>query len=238
MKIIEKKNDKIKLKGGLVNPNDKKLDVPYPLPDHNHFFTILIGTAGSGKSSLLANLLEGPYARQFDNIHWFSPSAHTLPKKFREKLADERVYPTLDNLEEVIEDTKASDETALFVFDDCVKMISEKIKPMMNLAFNRRHIGKGVAMYIVTQKVRAIPLVLRSAVDSLAFFSLRNKTENQAVFEDYLSNFLDQDEYKALSRYVANSGSHPFLFSRLDLGKVFNKFNELDLEDESDYEKE
>lgn len=91
-------------------------------------------------------------------------------------------------------------------------------------------------MIIITQKVRAIPLVLRSAVDSIAFFSLRNKRENDAVFEDYLSNFLEPNEYKILSKYIANSGEHPFLYARLDLGKVFNKFNslELDSEDESD----
>lgn len=236
MKIVEKKNDRIKLKG-LVNSNDKKLNVPYPLPNHNHFFTLLIGTAGSGKTSLLSNLLEGPYARQFDNIYWFSPSAHTLPKKFREKLADERVYPSLDNLEEVIEDQKSGEETALFVFDDCVKMISEKVKDMMSLAFNRRHLGGGCAMIIITQKVRAIPLVLRSAVDSLAFFSLRNKRENDAVYEDYLSNFQEPDEFKVLSKYIANSGDHPFLFARLDLGKVYNKFNSLEIE-ESDSEED
>jgi GTPase SAR1 family protein len=194
---------------------------------------LLVGTAGSGKSSLLANLLEGPYARQFDNIHWFSPSAHTLPKSFREKLADERVYNSLDSLRDVIQETKDSDETALFIFDDCVKMIAENVKTMMDLAFNRRHLGAGAALIIVTQKTRAIPLVLRSAVDSLAFFSLRNKSENQAVFEDYLSNFLEPEEFKAISKYVAETGAHPFLFSRLDLGKVYNKFNELDFESDS-----
>jgi hypothetical protein len=235
MRIVERKNDKIKLKG-LINPNDKKLDVPSPLPNHNHFFMLLVGTAGSGKTSLLSNLLTGPYKGKFDNIFFFSPSAHTLPKNFREKLSDERVFNNLDNLQAVIEDLKSSDETALFVFDDSVKQIAEKenTKLMMNLAFNRRHIGKGCSMIIITQKVRAIPLVLRSAVDSLAFFSLRNKRENDAIFEDYLSNFLDDKEFKILSKYIANSDSHSFLFSRLDLGKVYNKFNSLELESDDD----
>lgn len=231
MRIIETKNEAIKLKG-LHNRNDDQLrGVADPLPAHN-FAWLFVGTPGTGKSSLLSRLLteKAAYRGKFDYIYYFSPSVHTLPDEFRSKLAPDRLFTSLDELPEILESFKGpGEDKVLFVLDDCVADIKTHTKELMNALFNRRHYSRGISFAIITQKLRAIPLQLRTAIDALAFFSLRNKRECDACFEDYLQNFLDETEFKALLKHIANSGAHPFLFARIDEGKVYNKFNSLEL---------
>jgi hypothetical protein len=235
-RIVETPNESIRIKG-MTNLNDGRLDnVAPPLPDSNHFFSIVLGMAGGGKSSLIQSLLSDPnaYKCKFSRIYWFSPSVNTLDEKFREKLCNDRLFTSLEPLPEVIEELKSFEGDVLMIFDDMVRQIQENSKIFMPLAFNRRHILKrgGISLMVVSQKTRSIPLFLRSAVDSLYLVggSLRNKRELDAVFEDYTSSFMDRDEYDMITRHIAESHKHPFMFVRVDQGKVYSKFNDIRIE--------
>jgi hypothetical protein len=235
-RIIETPNDSIRLRG-MTNLNDGKLEnVSPPLPDSNHFFSIVLGMAGGGKSSLIQSLLSDPnaYKCKFSRIYWFSPSVNTLDEKFKDKLNPERLYTSLEALPEVIESLRTFEGDVLMIFDDMVRQIQEDSKTFMPLAFNRRHILKrgGISLMIVSQKTRSIPLFLRSAVDSVYVVggSLRNKRELDAVFEDYTSSFMDRPEFDMVARHIAESHKHPFMFVRVDNGEVFSKFNSIRIE--------
>jgi hypothetical protein len=235
-RIIETPNDSIRLRG-MTNLNDGKLEnVSQPLPESNHFFSIVLGMAGGGKSSLIQSLLSDPnaYKCKFARIYWFSPSVNTLDEKFKDKLNPERLYTSLETLPDVIESLRTFEGDVLMIFDDMVRQIQEDSKTFMPLAFNRRHILKrgGISLMIVSQKTRSIPLFLRSAVDSVYVVggSLRNKRELDAVFEDYTSSFMDRPEFDMVARHIVESHKHPFMFVRVDNGEVFSKFNSIRIE--------
>jgi hypothetical protein len=91
--------------------------------------------------------------------------------------------------------------------------------------FNRRHIGGGVSLFIITQKLKSIPLSIRSGMDSVYFYSLRNRKELDNLFDEY-TPFLERDEFDSAVRYCRE----PFCFLFIDIrdAKIFKKFNELE----------
>lgn len=234
MPITEITHQGPKLKGA-KNNNDRRLPgVAEPVPDQSYFFSLFVGGPGQGKTSLLLSLLQAPdaYARKFDNIMFYSASLHTLPETFVEKLAPNRTFTNLDNLEETIQSIRDSEDNCLFVFDDMVKSLDKQsLKLLTNLAYNRRHIGKGCAMVFITQKVRAVPLQLRTAIDSVYFFNWRSKREIDAIGEDYATAFMEDKDWYDIVKYVQRKNlPHSFIFLNLALGKAYLNWNELQLE--------
>lgn len=229
MLIEEIKNNSIKIKGIKV-ANDLPIEVEKPLPSHNHF-SLFVGLPGSGKTTLVLNLLTRYYKKSFDRIYFFSGSLHTLPDKFVAKLHSDRVFTDLDNLESIMAECQENDHKCLFVFDDLVKEVKEKDKLIMKLSMNRRHIGKGVSIWMITQKLKNIPLTIRSQIDSVYFFyaSAKNKKEVESLFDDYITE-LDRDEYLQLLKYVfKGDDKNMFLYMDKKNGKFFKRFNELRL---------
>lgn len=225
--ISEIPNKNIKI-SAVKNKNDEPLDVVQPLPGWV-FFTLFVGTPGSGKTTLAVNLLRKYYKKKYDRIYLFSPSIQNLPEDFTSKLNPKRIQTDLDNLEGIIEELKAlpERERTLFVFDDMVKPILDHEKTIMNLVFNRRHISGGVSIMMITQKLNKIPLSIRSGVDTIYFWSLSNKREVEALGADYIQS-LDKNEFNDLIAYVTKSDeSHKFIFVDLKHNKFYLKFNQL-----------
>ncbi len=229
---IEHKGPPLK---GAKNHNDKRLPgVAEPLPDGCCQFQLYCGLPGSGKSSLVLSLLESPqaYARKYDNIYFFSQSMHTLPAGFLEKLHPDRTFTDFSRLDEIIEMQKQSEDNSLFVFDDMVKAIDKMtLKTLVNMAYNRRHLGGGISIIFITQKITAVPLQLRVSVSSVFFWSWRSKRELDSCFSDYASAFLDEKEWNEVVRYAQKKAiPHSFLFLNMEVGKVYLNWNELSLE--------
>ncbi len=221
---------------GAKNPNDRRLPgVVEPVPDQSYFFSLFVGGPGQGKTSLLLSLLQSPdaYAKKFDSIFFYSASLHTLPESFVEKLAPSRTFTSLDGLAETIEAVRESDDNAVFIFDDMVKSLDKvSLKLLTNLAYNRRHIGKGCSMVFITQKVRAVPLQLRTAIDSVYFFNWRSKREIEAVGEDYATAFMEEKDWLDVIKYTQKKNiPHSFIFLNLALGRVYLNWNELKLDE-------
>jgi hypothetical protein len=240
MYISEIKNNTIVLKGA-KNPNDSLLDVVSPLPNWNSFAMCLIGGPGSGKSSLVMRLLTKYYKKRFNSIYFFSGSLNTLPDEFLDKLDPNKVFGNLNKLPKIIDIINSTNDKTLIVIDDLVADIQDKQKKnnIMNLIYNRRHIGGGVSIMLISQKLRAIDLKIRTGLDTCIFFSLNNKRELEAAYEDFVED-LTPDEWFALVKYVKNKNKvadHPFIFMDKRNGKYYNKFNLLTIKrDESDTE--
>ena len=69
--IIETENDKLKL-GAPIKENMSifipDIDPNLNIPCRNGFHAVFCGSGGSGKSSLMMNLIKGPYKKKFDKI--------------------------------------------------------------------------------------------------------------------------------------------------------------------------
>lgn len=72
--ITEIKNDNLKL--GLPIKESMNIHIPdvnpsLNIPCRNGFHLLMVGSGGSGKSSLMMNLIKGPYKKKFHNIYYF-----------------------------------------------------------------------------------------------------------------------------------------------------------------------
>lgn len=229
--ITEIANDKIKISAVNV-ANDKPLEIVHPLPNWN-YFSLFVGTPGSGKTTLCINLLKKYYKKKYDRIYFFTGSKSTLPDDFLSKLNPSRVLTDLDTLENIIEELKSlkENEKVLMVFDDMVKSIIDNEKVIMNLVYNRRHISGGVSIMMISQKLNKIPLSIRSAVDSIYFFSLTNKREVATLLSDYIQS-LNKNEYDQIITYIIKKADkHAFFFADLRNNSFYYKFNQLTITD-------
>lgn len=236
MKITEIKNTKIVLTGS-KNPNDSKLDVEHCLPNNNHF-GLFIGAAGSGKTSLVISLLTSKkfksYRGVFDKIYLFSGSLNTLPQTFTDKLHEDRVFDNLDSLEEIMDELKQDEEhcKVLIIIDDLVKEIKQYEPVLKKLAYNRRHYAGGVSLWMITQKLKGIPLSLRVAVDNLFCFanSLKNKNEAIQIHEDFIIDFNKEQWLELINALFKTSPPYEFLYVNKVRDEYYKNFNKLVIE--------
>lgn len=238
MTIIEIVNPKAPKTGGVKVDNDTPLDVRKPLPSWN-FASLVAGVPGSGKTSLIINLVKKYYKKKFDRVYLFSGSLQTLPDTFLDKLNEERIHTSLEPLEGIVKELKEDEEKpkTLIIIDDLVKDVIEYNKEVMNLLYNRRHIAGGCCVFLITQKLTKIPLGIRAGFDSVYFFSLNNKKELNSLYDDFITD-LDRKEFDEMIKYIMDSKvKHPFLFIDKKNGDYYLKFNRLEFKKDEIEEK-
>lgn len=213
--------------------------IEYPLPDRS-FFMIIIGSAGSGKTSLMVNMLRSPqmYRRAFDNVHLVMPP-HSLAsldlKMFsnHDKVYDELDFPTLDKVHEKAKKAADNDEFSLLVIDDQTAALKDKeLQRLMKLLiFNRRHMRLSILMLV--QSYNAIPLPIRKTVSHFAMLKPRNKREYSAIFDELI--FLEPLVAEQLMRFVFRE-RHDFLFCDVEKSEFFKNFDRIRLNGEEEGE--
>lgn len=212
-----------------VNYDDKS----DPLQKHNHNVHIICGAKGSGKSTLVLNMLRSKkfYRRHFNNIFLISPSAQKDDKfqKLCEELSAENKcyedcdYDTLKEVYERVLDFNSSFKQRkkkgiprnLLILDDCISDLNKdaKIKNLINkIVMNSRHAK--LSLWVITQKYKLVSTAIRGNADMLTFFNTNNNVEKQALEENGIDvRLLDQLEKpsdfihvvtKGLNRYFIN----------------------------------
>ena len=245
MKIIEKKND-IQIKGAKFSTAGR----PENLSDFLNYLnlTLIIGLPASGKSSLIKSLLNGTpennlYNNVFNSVYYISPSATmdlNLPEDKIISLDDE---PLEDILSEIIDVEKEENEQdpddphrVLIILDDAINYIATNKRAMnvfKKLVMNGRHIlqkHSSVAIWIVSQKVKSVPLTIRSQANQVFFFD-STKQEKEVIRDEFTP--LDKREGDELFDYVFDK-PYNFLFINLFIPKnkrLFKNFNNLILKD-------
>ena len=220
--------------------------------------SVINAASGSGKSVLIQNLILDIYRGCFSRIYIFSPSIDIddtwLPvKKFiADELTtteDEQIYyPDFDGEavqhilttpKKVIDHQKKDPKTKklfsiLLVFDDVADNKAIHNNPALNSCFTRgRH--SQISTILSTQKYNAVSTIIRTNMDSMYLFRLRNSNDLQAVIDE-LSALLDK---KTLYDVYMKATQQPysFLFIKLTaktLNDMFmvNRSQKILIEDE------
>ena len=233
MSIQIKKNDAPKLPvckmlcdGGL----DSKLN-DYELTKHlnTHQLTVVVGSPGSGKTSMLYSLFKSKemLKKVYDKIFVFMPSAShvslkdnlfgQLPQEQRfEELTDE----TLNQAQSQFEGTNC------IIIDDMTVYLKDKDvqKKLREFAFNRRHLG--LSIFILTQSWNAVPLSIRKVFNNAFIFKV-GKREMELVFKEMVESH--EDKVGQIMKLVYDK-PHQFLFVNFSSQRFFKNFDELIME--------
>jgi len=174
-----------------------------PLPE-GHISYIFAGKRGSGKSSLLLNLLKrksSPYYKHYDQIFLISPTAQRDPKfdgLVEELKREGKFYGELN--EEVIKEiiarvTKFNDDFAqehpkkkpfnLLICDDCLSFMptSTQQSSFNQILTNSRHMR--LSLFLTTQKLNKLPTLCRSNADLISFFPTDNRKEFECLENEW-----------------------------------------------------
>lgn len=200
---IEKKDEQV----------DRNNHDPVPITS---FVWIISGKKGTGKSTLLLNLLEvkkkyGGLKKRFKKIYMISPTAGIDPKfnKLTKELKNsERFYDIPDNktFSEILEDVKESDGDNLLILDDCADRLPKSTdQSILNrLVILSRHFK--LSIIITSQKYNKINPLIRSNADLISFFRTDNKREFKTLDED-----INTDLEKLRKAYEFSTDRNNFL---------------------------
>ena len=192
-----------------------------PIPKENNFVWLISGAKGTGKSSLLLNMLRSYLRKHYNNIFLVSPTAKR-DKKFK-KLVDEleednKYYDALteQNLAEIMDrintynDGKDKPKNLLILDDVATDLKSSNSKSLLNKTIiTCRHMKTSVI--ILTQKYNKINPLIRSNADILSIFRTQNKKELNTIIDDLP---VKPDEFEMVYDYATtpdDDNSNPFL---------------------------
>jgi septin family protein len=118
-------DEKIKISKFNFSCDDIDESIPKPLPQILNFFMLVCGRPGSGKTSLILNLIckRGKmFNKKFDKVFVFSPSLLTMKDEPFGELPEEQVHTdlTIENFNKALEDIANTGEKILFILDDVV----------------------------------------------------------------------------------------------------------------------
>ena len=202
----------------------------------NNFFWIISGGAGSGKTTMLLNLMRinhknGGLGKYYKKIYIISPT-HKLDDKLSElvdELGDEQCFNELndDTVEKIEQDIRDDPdfkkEHYLIIMDDCLGMMPKAIgkSKAHTLLISRRHLHATIICLV--QSYIRIPNLWRRNANLISFFGTHNKGEIQSLIDDVNG---DEDEMRKLI-HDATSDKHGFLTIKMGGGHpvYYRKFD-------------
>jgi GTPase SAR1 family protein len=234
--IIEIENDKLKL----GKPIQENMSVFIPdinenlnIPSRNGFHAVFCGSGGSGKSSLMMNLIKGPYKKKFDNIYYFCPmvsfaSVKNHPFKKHDKVYHEFTVRELSEIYKELEEKKEekSNEYSLIILDDLADSLKNNdIQVLMNkMMVKSRHLQ--VSWIITLQAYYYFPKQLRRQITNFILFKTKSIDEFQSLSRELFN--MNSDDALTLYNYVFDAN-----YNHLDVDTVTNTyykcFNKLEL---------
>lgn len=210
--------------------NNKDLVKKNPLYDLNIIpnhpsRTLFSGASGSGKTSLLMNLLVEKmfYHNYFDMIFIFSPSYHNddlyrLFESFYEKKDEKKAkkikttYQIFHGIDEEVIQEVLDRQTAiitekgihksprvLFLFDDCIAEKNMKSRALLTLMTRSRHYNASV--WITTQSLMKIDRSYRMQISNLFIFK-PTPSEIEKIVDEFRNMHIHPD---TLREYISTS---------------------------------
>ena len=219
--------------GGL-NPKLDKYELTKFL--NKHSTNLLIGSAGSGKTSLLYSFFKSKklLRNTFENIYLFQPEASSgsMADNIFATIPDEQRFSelTAENLGGVMETIKAEDKkfNNCILIDDMTAFLKdyEVDKLLRDLIFNRRHYRTSI--FFLVQSYKSVPLQIRKAFSNLFVFKV-SKTELQTIFMELLEK--SKDHYLDIAKLVFDA-PFEYLFLNTETQRIFKGFDEIMIHEE------
>jgi KaiC/GvpD/RAD55 family RecA-like ATPase len=243
MKIEIKKNNCPNL--GKVNfACDKelssKLNQYEMVRDHLNRFqtTMLIGSPGSGKTSLLINMVKKLYKKVFDKVYVFMPSTsrQSLNPNIFDVLPENQLFEELNEqtimqVYEEVKELSADGKKTLIIYDDVQKSLKNPVvlNSLKNIIANQRHLH--VVNLILVQNFFALHKSLREIVNNVILFKL-GKSQTEKVFNEIIE--LHRDKFDKIRDMVYDE-KYNWLFVNVASQRIYKKFDEIIFEeDEND----
>lgn len=233
MPIFERRRNEIELTIPRVLC-DKPLSprVKPPLPSCSGFCISVVGSAGSGKTSLMVSLMKSKdaYRKRFDNIITVIPSSSLASLKSNpfDALDDSQKFETLDRativeIIEMVEGYRDEDELTLLILDDVSASLQDMgiLKQMMRLFLNRRHLNLSIISISHSLSGHgSLPFTVRKNISHLALFKPSSNIDT--LNSEFLN--LPKRKFRELIDYVYDK-RHNFLLLETSTGALFKNFN-------------
>lgn len=240
MQISEIPNSNIKA----TKPVKEKMDKYIPgivegISRRNGMIYLLIGSGGSGKTSLLLNQFRkgGAYHKKFHNLYLFTPSisfasVQNHPFEKHDKVHHELTYDSLSELYEELKDRKDEhddedeNEYNCVIIDDMANTLKEKdVQRMLNtMLIKARHLN--TCFIFTLQSYLYMPKMLRKQTTFATIFKPKNREEWNSINQELLQ--MKEDDAKKLFDYVFEKE-----YSHLDIdtieNHVYRNFNLLEI---------
>jgi len=179
-------NIEFKILGKNANKNKKENEglqnLKFPEIFSNSFFMLLIGKPGSGKSTLIEEMLLNPsfLNQHFDKLLIFSPYPLTniaceKNVNYFNELNIAVIFSCIQKLNER-ENIEKNYINFLIVFDDYISEIRKEayVPSFTSLFYNRRHLVTNgcISIIMTSQKFTVTPPQIRPCINTLVIFQL------------------------------------------------------------------
>jgi hypothetical protein len=227
--ITEIQNDKLNLGPPIkesMNVFIPDIDPNLNIPCRNGFHLIMCGSGGSGKSSLMLNLIKNKdaYKKKFSNIYYFCPmvsftSVKNHPFKKHDKVYHNFTVKELSEIYSELEQKKEeeSGEYSLIILDDmadCLK--NHDIQTLLDkFMIKSRHLQ--VSWIITLQMFLYFPKSLRRQITNLILFKPKSVNEFEIIAKEMFN--MDTVDALTLHNYVFDAP-----YNHLDIDTVVNKY--------------
>lgn len=230
MEITEHHNDGFKD----IKPVKEKMDKYVPdivegISRRNGMIYLMIGSGGSGKTSLLLNQFRrgGAYHRKFHHLYLFTPSisfasVQNHPFEKHDKVYHELTRDSLGDLYEELKERKDEydDENEMeyncVIIDDMANTLKEKdVQRLLNtMLIKARHLN--TCFIFTLQSYLYMPKMLRKQTTYATIFKPKNREEWDSINQELLQ--MKPDDAKKLFDYAFDKE-----YAHLDIDTIENK---------------
>ena len=233
MEIIKNKAPefkKVKMKCDKIL--SKKL-IQYPLIRDNmneSKCTCFIGGMGSGKTSLVFNMLGELYSEVFHNVILVMPpnSRNSLGNQDKilnniEDMYDELNEDVISEIYEKVKEDSLKNKFTLIIYDDVQASLKDPyvVKTLKRLVLNQRHLR--CSQWFIQQSWTGLEKTLRSVMNNIIVFKIA-KIQQEQLLEDVLE--LNKKQYQEIQKLVYDE-PYQWMFININTKRIYKKFDEI-----------
>lgn len=221
-----------------------------PFPRCSGFFLVIVGIPGSGKTSMMVNLLTSKnnnrvYNNVFNKIFLVMPSKsqtsiknnpfEEIPEEQKFERFNYEVIESIQNsYEEYIKNKKERIEKKkkikpfhmLLICDDITATLKNKNieNSLLELTTNRRHFK--LSIIIMVQYLRSIPKNIRFQISHCVFFKPSNELDAKIIREEFVN--MKANDFIELKDFVWKD-RHDFLFMDKNNNSYYKNLSKIEM---------